>query len=48
MNGTIEMHFVPTDQSLAGIFTKPLAEATFTRLVNELEMVAMSSVHTEK
>ncbi|KAL8136224.1 hypothetical protein AgCh_010717 [Apium graveolens] len=36
MEGTIELHFVPTDQQLADIFTKPLTEATFTKLVNEL------------
>ncbi|KAL8120799.1 hypothetical protein AgCh_017833 [Apium graveolens] len=30
--GTVELHFVPTDQQLADIFTKPLCEATFTRL----------------
>ena len=39
MEGTIELHFVPTDQQLADIFTKPLPEATFTKLVNELGMV---------
>ncbi|KAL8134956.1 hypothetical protein AgCh_009824 [Apium graveolens] len=32
MEGTVELHFVPTDQQLADIFTKPLCEATFTRL----------------
>ncbi|KAL8094443.1 hypothetical protein AgCh_036105 [Apium graveolens] len=36
--GTIELHFVPTDQQLADIFTKPLPKATFTKLVNELGM----------
>ncbi|KAL8088633.1 hypothetical protein AgCh_038420 [Apium graveolens] len=40
--GTVEFHFVPTDQQLADIFTKPLCEATFTRLVNELGMVSGS------
>ncbi|XP_063948067.1 uncharacterized protein LOC135152165 [Daucus carota subsp. sativus] len=40
MEGTVELHFVPTDQQLADIFTKPLAEATFTRLVNELGMIS--------
>ena len=38
-SGEIEMHFVPTDQQLADIFTKPLPEAVFTRLVNDLGMV---------
>ena len=35
----IEMHFIPTDQQLADIFTKPLPEAVFVKLVNELGMV---------
>ena len=39
MEGTIELHFVPTDQQLADIFTKPLSEATFSKLVNELGTV---------
>ena len=41
MEETIELHFVPTDQQLADIFTKPLAEAVFIKLVNELEMISM-------
>ena len=32
MDGTIEMHFVPTDQQLVDIFKKPLCEATFIKL----------------
>ncbi|KAK1365660.1 hypothetical protein POM88_041221 [Heracleum sosnowskyi] len=32
LEGTIELHFVPTDQQLADIFTKPLPEATFNKL----------------
>ena len=41
MEGTIELYFVQTDQQLANIFTKPLAEAVFIKLVNELGMVSM-------
>nr|GEV26485.1 retrovirus-related Pol polyprotein from transposon TNT 1-94 [Tanacetum cinerariifolium] len=36
LKGDIELHFVPTDLQLADIFTKPLAEPRFTRLVAEL------------
>nr|GEV23180.1 putative ribonuclease H-like domain-containing protein [Tanacetum cinerariifolium] len=35
--GDIKLHFVPTDLQLADIFTKPLAEPSFTRLVVDLE-----------
>ncbi|KAL8099476.1 hypothetical protein AgCh_031924 [Apium graveolens] len=38
--GTLELIFVPTDQQVADIFTKPLCEATFTRLVHELGMIS--------
>ena len=41
MEGTIELHFVPTDQQLTDIFTKPLTEAVFIKLVNELGMVSL-------
>nr|GEV11770.1 retrovirus-related Pol polyprotein from transposon TNT 1-94 [Tanacetum cinerariifolium] len=37
LKGDIELHFVPTDLQLADMFTKPLAEPSFTRLVVELE-----------
>ncbi|GJY92486.1 hypothetical protein Tco_0508268 [Tanacetum coccineum] len=37
LKGDIELHFVPTDLQLADIFTKPLAEPSFTRLVAELD-----------
>ncbi|GKA90446.1 hypothetical protein Tco_0812316 [Tanacetum coccineum] len=37
LKGDIELHFVPTDLQLANIFTKPLAEPSFTRLVAELD-----------
>jgi hypothetical protein len=39
LNGTIELQFVPTDKQIADIFTKPLDEATFFKLVGELGMV---------
>ncbi|GJX77822.1 hypothetical protein Tco_0324633 [Tanacetum coccineum] len=37
--GDIELYFVPTNMQLADIFTKPLAEPSFTRLVAELGML---------
>nr|GEU61532.1 hypothetical protein [Tanacetum cinerariifolium] len=39
LKGDIELHFVPIDLQLANIFTKPLAEPSFTRLVTELAEV---------
>ncbi|GJW57799.1 hypothetical protein Tco_0104530 [Tanacetum coccineum] len=36
LKGDIELHFVLTDLQLADIFTKPLAEPSFTRLVAKL------------
>ncbi|GKD05089.1 retrovirus-related pol polyprotein from transposon TNT 1-94 [Tanacetum coccineum] len=39
LKGDIKLHFVPTDLQLADIFTKPLAEPIFTRLVAELGML---------
>ena len=36
LKGTITLHYVPTTKQLAGIFTKPLDEATFNRLVSEI------------
>ncbi|KAL8146989.1 hypothetical protein AgCh_004634 [Apium graveolens] len=38
MEGTIELHFVPTDQQVVDTFTKPLPEATFAKLIHELGM----------
>ena len=35
MNGIVELHFVPIEQQIADIFTKPLDESTFSKLVSE-------------
>ncbi|GKA53525.1 hypothetical protein Tco_0746840 [Tanacetum coccineum] len=37
LKGDIELHFIPTQYQLADIFTKPLDETTFERLIVELE-----------
>ncbi|KAL8104410.1 hypothetical protein AgCh_028571 [Apium graveolens] len=42
MNGTVELHFVPSEKQLADIFTKPQDESTFSRLVSELVIKIMS------
>ena len=42
MNGTVEMHFVPSGEQIADIFTKPLDESTFIRLVSKLGMLNFS------
>ena len=42
MNGIVELHFVPSEKQLADIFTKPLDESTFSRLVSELGMLNYS------
>ena len=39
MNDIVELHFVPSEKQLTDIFTKPLDESTFTRLVSELGML---------
>ncbi|GKB12217.1 retrovirus-related pol polyprotein from transposon TNT 1-94 [Tanacetum coccineum] len=44
LKGDIELHFVPTDLQLADIFTKPLAEPSFTRLVAELGMLNITGL----
>ena len=36
MNCIVELHFVPSEKQLADIFTKPVDESTFSRLVSEL------------
>nr|GEY24403.1 retrovirus-related Pol polyprotein from transposon TNT 1-94 [Tanacetum cinerariifolium] len=38
LKGDIELHFIPTQYQLADIFTKPLEEPTFKRLIVELEL----------
>ena len=35
----VELHFIPTENQLADIFTKPLDDRTFKRLVSELGML---------
>ena len=42
MAGTVEMHFFPSEGQIADIFTKPLDESTFTRLVSKLGMLNFS------
>ncbi|GKD29454.1 hypothetical protein Tco_1240232, partial [Tanacetum coccineum] len=37
LKGDNELHFIPTQYQLADIFTKPLDEPTFKRLIVELE-----------
>ncbi|GJQ92061.1 hypothetical protein Tco_0003200 [Tanacetum coccineum] len=37
LKGDIELHFIPTQYQLVDIFTKPLDEPTFKRLIIELE-----------
>nr|GEZ85436.1 retrovirus-related Pol polyprotein from transposon TNT 1-94 [Tanacetum cinerariifolium] len=44
----IKLYFVPTDLQLADIFTKPLAEPSFTRLVAELDAIATLGLSDEK
>ncbi|GKB25779.1 retrovirus-related pol polyprotein from transposon TNT 1-94 [Tanacetum coccineum] len=48
LKGDIELHFVPTDLQLANIFTKPLAEPSFTRLVAELGMLNIKKQVSDK
>nr|GFD27754.1 hypothetical protein [Tanacetum cinerariifolium] len=46
--GDIKLHFVPIDLQLADIFTKPLAEPSFTRLVTELRMLNIKKQISDK
>lgn len=44
----LEMHFVTIYYKLPNIFTTPLYEATFTRLVNELRMILQNFSNSDK
>ncbi|GKB53314.1 retrovirus-related pol polyprotein from transposon TNT 1-94 [Tanacetum coccineum] len=48
LKGDIKLHFIPTDLQLAGIFTKPLPEPSFTRLVAELGMLNIEKEVSDK
>ncbi|GJS63922.1 hypothetical protein Tco_0678486 [Tanacetum coccineum] len=43
LKGDTELHFIPTQYQLANIFTKPLDEPTFKRLIVELSMLNIDS-----
>ncbi|GKA44697.1 hypothetical protein Tco_0737493 [Tanacetum coccineum] len=43
LKGDIELHFIPTQYQLADIFTKPLDEPTFKRLIVELGKLNIDS-----
>ncbi|GJW26769.1 retrovirus-related pol polyprotein from transposon TNT 1-94 [Tanacetum coccineum] len=43
LKGDIELHFIPAQYQLADIFTKPLDEPTFKRLIVELGMLNIDS-----
>ncbi|GKB14436.1 hypothetical protein Tco_0848359 [Tanacetum coccineum] len=43
LKGDIELHFIPTQYQLADIFTKPLDEPTFKRLIVKLGMLNIDS-----
>ncbi|GKC50696.1 hypothetical protein Tco_1073441 [Tanacetum coccineum] len=43
LKGDIELHFIPTQYQLDDIFTKPLDEPTFKRLIVELGMLNIDS-----
>ncbi|GKB29654.1 retrovirus-related pol polyprotein from transposon TNT 1-94 [Tanacetum coccineum] len=48
LKGYIELYFVPTNLQLADIFTKPLVEPSFTRLVAELGMLNIQKHVSDK
>ena len=39
MNDIVELHFVPTTEQIADIFTKALDESTFSKLIDEVGML---------
>ena len=41
MKGDVELHFMPTENQLADLFTKPLDESRFNFLVSKLGMLNM-------
>ncbi|GKC20966.1 hypothetical protein Tco_1023116, partial [Tanacetum coccineum] len=43
LKGDTELHFIPTQYQLADIFTKPLDEPTFKRMIIELGMLNIDS-----
>nr|GEV09691.1 retrovirus-related Pol polyprotein from transposon TNT 1-94 [Tanacetum cinerariifolium] len=43
LKGDTELHFIPTQYQLANIFTKPLDETTFKRLIVKLGMLNINS-----
>ncbi|GJY81183.1 retrovirus-related pol polyprotein from transposon TNT 1-94 [Tanacetum coccineum] len=45
LKGNIELHFIPTQYQLDDIFTKPLDEPTFKRLIVKLGMLNIDSKH---
>ncbi|GKB12728.1 retrovirus-related pol polyprotein from transposon TNT 1-94, partial [Tanacetum coccineum] len=47
LKGDIELHFIPTQYQLADIFTKPLDEPTFKRLIDELGMLNINGSKPE-
>ncbi|GJV68724.1 hypothetical protein Tco_1484233 [Tanacetum coccineum] len=47
LKGDIELHFIPTQYQLADIFTKPLDEPTFKRLIVELDQISKTlTIHS--
>ncbi|GJS75307.1 retrovirus-related pol polyprotein from transposon TNT 1-94 [Tanacetum coccineum] len=48
LKGDIKLHFVQTDLQLADIFSKPLAEPSFTRLIAELGNLNITSKLKDK